>query len=230
MKFILSRTDDWRTRSRKWIIGYGLLFWLVSRIIAFILLMGCVAVYNAYGINPETLTKFTGNPETASTLGSATYVFFTIFLAAPILEECIFRLGLSFRKWQIALASASIPAYILWQKLGSITFATGTIYAVGIIAVFCLIYCLTSDSFWAEQKKIYYRPMIWLTAIAFGLIHLIAFSDYSLELLPYMLCVINVPFLAGCAITYYRINLGFWWGVALHIFNNLPAIFLLLAK
>ncbi len=230
MKFILSRTDDWRTRSRKWIIGYGLLFWLVSRIIASILLMGCVAVYNAYGINPETLTKFTGNPETARTLGSATYVFFTIFLAAPILEECIFRLGLSFRKWQIALASASIPAYILWQKLGSITFATGTIYAVGIIAVFCLIYCLTSDSFWAEQKKIYYRPMIWLTAIAFGLIHLIAFSDYSLELLPYMLCVINVPFLAGCAITYYRINLGFWWGVALHIFNNLPAIFLFLAK
>ena len=191
---------------------------------------GVSRVYNAYGINPETLTKFTGNPETARTLGSATYVFFTIFLAAPILEECIFRLGLSFRKWQIALASASIPAYILWQKLGSITFATGTIYAVGIIAVFCLIYCLTSDSFWAEQKKIYYRPMIWLTAIAFGLIHLIAFSDYSLELLPYMLCVINVPFLAGCAITYYRINLGFWWGVALHIFNNLPAIFLFLAK
>lgn len=192
--------------------------------------MGCVAVYNAYGINPETLTKFTGNPETARTLGSATYVLFTVCLVAPLLEECIFRLGLSYRKWQIALALASIPAYILWQKLGSITFATGTIYAVGIIAVFCLIYCLTSDSFWAEQKKIYYRPMIWLTAIAFGLIHLIAFSDYSLELLPYMLCVINVPFLAGCAITYYRINLGFWWGVALHIFNNLPAIFLLLAK
>ena len=192
--------------------------------------MGCVAVYNAYGINPETLTKFTGNPETARTLGSATYVLFTVCLVAPLLEECIFRLGLSFRKWQIALASASIPAYILWQKLGSITFAAGTIYAVGIIAVFCLIYFLTSDSFWEEQKKIYYRPMIWLTAIAFGLIHLIAFSDYSLELLPYMLCVINVPFLAGCAITYYRINLGFWWGVALHIFNNLPAIFLLLAK
>ena len=27
----------------------------------------------------------------------------------------------------------------------------------------------------------------------------------------------------------YRINLGFWWGVGMHIFNNLPAIVLLIS-
>ena len=75
----------------------------------------------------------------------------------------------------------------------------------------------------------YYKPMIWLTAIGFGLIHLIAFSSYSWTLLPYMLCLVSVPFFAGCAITYYRLNLGFWWGVGLHIFNNLPAAVVLLA-
>lgn len=34
MKFILSRTEDFHIHSKKWIVGYGLLFWLISRIIA----------------------------------------------------------------------------------------------------------------------------------------------------------------------------------------------------
>lgn len=54
-----------------------------------------------------------------------------------------------------------------------------------------------------------------------------AFTTWSIEMVPYMLCIIAVPFFGGCAITYYRINLGFWWGVGLHIFNNLPAIAML---
>lgn len=114
MKFIILRTDDHETRSKRWIIGYGLLFWLVSRIIAMFLVTGCAALYDMFGINPAELTRFTGDPETAKTLGSTAYVLLTVCVAAPLLEECIFRLGLSFRKWQVALAAASVPAYILW--------------------------------------------------------------------------------------------------------------------
>ncbi|WP_290045463.1 CPBP family glutamic-type intramembrane protease, partial [uncultured Muribaculum sp.] len=82
--------------------------------------------------------------------------------------------------------------------------------------------------YWQKLQQKYFRFAVWGTAIAFGLIHLIAFTHYSLILVPYMLCVVTVPFAAGCTITYYRVNLGFWWGVAMHIFNNLPAIFVLL--
>lgn len=228
MKFILSRTDDRKNHSKKWIVGYGLLFWLISRIFAMLLVVGCGAVYNAFGVNPESMTKFTGNPETARNLGSMVYVLLTIVIAAPLLEECIFRLGLSFKRWQIVLAGASIPAYILWQHIQSVTITSAALYIAAVAGVFAGLYFLTSDSFWASQKRIYYHQCIWLSAIAFGLIHLIAFSQYDLMLIPYMLCVINVPFLAGCAITYYRVNLGFWWGVALHIFNNLPGIIMLL--
>lgn len=228
MKFILSRTNDFENHSKKWIVGYGLLFWLVTRLIAFGLVIGCVAIYNAYGLNPEEMTKFSGDPGTAKSLGSPIYVFLTACLLAPLLEECIFRLGLSFKRWQVALAAAAIPTYILWQRFNILNASSIVIYAVGIIGVFCLIYFLTSDSFWRKQKSMYYKPMIWLSAIAFGLIHLIAFSNYSITLLPYMLCLVSVPFFAGCAITYYRVNLGFWWGVGLHIFNNLPAVAVLL--
>lgn len=227
MKFILSRTDDYTIHSKKWIVGYGLLFWLISRIFAMLLIIGCVSIYHAYGINPENLTKFSGNPETAKNLGSSVYVFLTIFLIAPLLEECIFRLGLSFKRWQIAIAVASIPIYIMWQHINHLTIGTAAIYVSGAIAVFLFIYYFTNDTFWREQKQMYFKSTVWLSAIAFGLIHLIAFSSYSLILIPYMLCIISVPFFAGCAITYYRINLGFWWGVGLHIFNNLPAILLM---
>lgn len=229
MRFILSRTDDYRIHSKKWIVGYGMLFWLISRIIAMLLVIGCVAVYNTFGMNPETHTSFAGNPETTRKLGSITYVLLTTSIVAPVLEECIFRLGLSFKRWQVALAVASIPTYILWQHLSSLTIVSALLYIASIIAVFSLVYGLTSDSLWDELKKTYYNLTIWFSAIAFGLIHLIAFSSYSLSLLPYMLCVVSVPFFGGCAITYYRINLGFWWGVGMHIFNNLPAIVLLIS-
>lgn len=121
MKFILSRTDDIRTHSKKWVVGYGLLFWLISRIIAMLLIIGCVAIYKTCGIDPESQTSFVGNPETAKKIGLSIYVLMTVSLAAPLLEECIFRLGLSFRRWQVALAASSIPAYILWQHLYSIS-------------------------------------------------------------------------------------------------------------
>ncbi len=229
MKFILSRTDDFRTHSKKWVVGYGLLFWLISRIVAMLLIIGCVAIYKTCGIAPESQTSFIGNPETAKKIGSSVYVLITVSIVAPLLEECIFRLGLSFRRWQVAFAASSIPAYILWQRIYSLSIANVSICVFSIVAVFSAIYFFTTDSFWNSQKKKYYKPSIYVSAIAFGLLHLIAFSNYDYTLIPYMLCVISVPFFAGCAITYYRINLGFWWGVGLHIFNNIPAIAVMLS-
>ena len=229
MKFILSRTDDIRIHSKKWVVGYGLLFWLISRIVAMLLLIACVAIYKTWGIDPESQTSFIGNPETAKEIGSSIYVLMTVSIVAPLLEECIFRLGLSFKRSQVALAASSIPAYILWQHIYSHSIAIVSICVFATVALFSSIYFFTTDSFWNSQKKKYYKSSIYVTAIAFGLLHLIAFSNYDYALIPYMLCVISVPFFAGCAITYYRVNLGFWWGVGLHIFNNVPALVVMLS-
>ncbi len=212
-------------------VGYGLLFWLVSRIFAAVLLICCVAIYKSQGMDPETLTKFAGSPESGKALGNAfLFSLLTISIMAPLMEECIFRLGLSFKKRDVAIAGAAIPAYLLWQHFRHLSAVSISIYIAAIVAVFCLIYFFSTDNFWQKQKEKHYLPAIWITAIAFGLIHLIAFSSYSVALIPYMLCVISVPFFAGCAITYYRINLGFWWGVGLHIFNNLPGIIIMLVS
>ena len=229
MKFILSRTDDYKFRSMKWVLGYGFLFWLISRLVSMGLIIGCTAIYEANGINPASLTRFMGNPETAKSLDSIIYVVLTICFVAPLLEERIFRLGLSFRKWQIAVAFASIPVYILWQHWNSMTVAVGSICAVGAVSALLIVYCFTTKSLWLRLKLNYYRLAIWVSAFAFGLIHLIAFSNHNPILWPYMLCIVSVPFFAGCAITYYRVNLGFWWGVGLHVFNNLPGVFVIMS-
>ncbi len=228
MKFILSRTEDFRAHSKKWMVGYGLLFWLISRIFAMLLIIGCTAIYKSAGIDPESQTSFVGNPETASNIGPTIYVLMTVCIAAPLLEECIFRLGLSFRRWQVALAAASIPAYMLWQHMYSVTVVTVAGHIFAMIAIFSAIYFLTTDSFWISQKTKWYESSIYISAIAFGLIHLIAFSNPEPILIPYMLCVVSIPFFAGCAITYYRVNLGFWWGVGLHIFNNIPGVVIIM--
>lgn len=229
MKFILSRTHDYKVHSKKWIAGYGLLFCLASRIFSMILIIGCIAIYKSFGIDPETITQFAGNPDTVKKFCSTLYSLLTVCIVTPLIEECIFRLGLSFRRWQIALAFASIPLYLLWQRMNHLTLGVASKYALCVIAAFAAVYYGSTDSFWKEQKQKFHKLTIWSSSIAYGLIYLLDFSSYSWMLIPYMLCVISIPFFGGCAITYYRINLGFWYGVGLHIFNNLNAIMILMS-
>lgn len=224
MKFILNRVDDRSNHSIGWIVGYGLLFWLITRIIAVVLLFICSNIYSRYGINPEELTKFAGMPDS---LYNSFYIIITAALMAPLIEECIFRLGLSFKRWHIALGASAIPAYIAWQGLMYREWWITSSWLVGAAILFSAIYFMTNDRLWSKLKNKFLQSAIWISALAFGLAHLIAFSDYSLLLIPYMLCVILVPLFGGFAITYYRINLGFWWGVGLHIFNNMPAVIML---
>ena len=49
------------------------------------------------------------------------------------------------------------------------------------------------------------------------------------QVFPFALATILVPMAGGCAITYARVNLGFWWGVLLHTANNVPGVLVLLA-
>ncbi len=227
MKFILSRTEDYRIHSKKWIIGYGMLFWLITRIMVVAVMYGCIAICKKFGIDAEQMTQFAGDPTSIKAMYSPLFCILLLGVFAPILEEGIFRLGLSFKRWQIALGAACIPAYILVQGLGKVSPTNAICLGIAIGLIFCLIYFLTTDKYWVKEKKRYYHCAIWFSSISFGLLHLMAFTTWSIEMVPYMLCIIAVPFFGGCAITYYRINLGFWWGVGLHIFNNLPAIAML---
>ncbi len=229
MKFILSRTDDYQSHSKKWIVGHALLFWLITRIIAAAILIGCTAIYKSCSINPESLTAFNGNPTVAKSSGTIIYALVSVMIIAPFLEEGIFRLWLSFKKWQVAISFTLIPLIIIWQNYKSFAIWQSVIFVLLAAIVFCGVYYGCNQNFLTEIKKRHLVFACWVASIGFGLIHLIAFSTITWTLLPYCLCVILIPFFAGCACTYLRVNLSFWWGLGMHIFNNIPAAIVMLS-
>lgn len=229
MKFILSRVDDRASHSKKWIVGHALLFWLATRIIAAGLVIACTAIYAKLGITHNMLPEFGGTPKAAATLEKLLQSLAMTTVIAPVFEEIVFRLGLSFKKWQVALNLAAIPLLAVYMNLWKISLLSAMIWIILAVIIFATVYRLTSQDFWNNVKSKWFVTAVWFTSIAFGLIHLRAFSFFSLEMLPYMLCMISIPFFGGCACAYLRVNLGFGWGLAMHIFNNLPGIFIIIA-
>lgn len=225
MKFILSRVNDSATHSKKWVIGYAALFWVITKIIASVICGICIAVYlQSYGCNPQEMTAFGGNPTKAASVASLIWKLALVGLLAPVIEEFIFRLGLSFKKIQVALAISGIPIFVWWSRMSIWPWWFAAIaVAIALIIFFCIMR-FSDQNFWTSLKERYMVTAMWVTSIAFGLVHLVAFTLLDAFLFPYAICVILAPFFAGCACAYLRVNLGFKWGVAMHIFNNIPGI------
>ena len=86
-------------------------------------------------------------------------------------------------------------------------------------------YChFTTDEQWKAWRKKYIIPAMWISVISFGLVHLRAFSVMDWQVLPFAFATILIPTAGGCAVTYARVNLGFWWGVLFHSIINIPSV------
>lgn len=229
MQFILSRNNDFETRSKSWMVKYALIFWLVSRIAVMAMMGVCMAVYSRAGINPKELTAFGGDPSVAAGAGNLLRALLITALIAPVFEEILFRYGLSFKRFSVAVSCAFIALFPAFSHNKSAGLAMWLIGLGAAAAVFCAIYFTTSDTLWQKLKQRWQVSAMWVTSIAFGLTHLVAFSSLTWVLLPYALVVISAPFFAGCACAYLRVNVGFGWGVAMHIVNNIPGIIYMIA-
>ena len=225
-KFILNRPDDYLSLSKKKMIGTAFLWLVILVFCAGLLKTACNAIYMSMGINPEELTKFGGDPK--NYMGHASWrILVHLMIIAPLAEEIMFRLGLSFKRQTVALWLGLLPlvcAYYMhkchvWYIL------------LGLAAVGALIYWLvcrfTTDEQWKGWRKKYIIPAMWISAIGFGLLHFKAFSVLNWQVFPFALSTVLVPMAGGCAITYARVNLGFWWGVLLHCIINIPSVLLI---
>lgn len=228
MTSIFSRINDSETHSKKWIVGYSLLFWVSTRLLAILIVVACKVIYENLGFSDDMFPSFGGTPKGASTIGKLIYSLATVAIIAPLIEETLFRLGLSFKKWQVALSLAFIPIFIGWSDVKTLTWISGSLYILSAVLVYFAVNRFTSQEFWSRLKENRMVASMWITSIAFGLVHLHAFNFISLEMLPYCLCMILSPFFMGCACAYLRVNLGFWWGVGMHIFNNIPGFITIL--
>ncbi len=225
-KFILNRPDDSLTLSRGKIVGSTVKWFLLLMGCAIALRVVCVAIYMSMGINPMELTTFGGDPSNFA--GKATWkTFLTLMVIAPLAEEIMFRLGLSFKRQTVALWVGLLPVVCAWylHQCRVWYILAGLVAASAVL--FWLICRFTTDEQWAEWRQKYIIPAMWISAVGFGLLHFRAFSVLDAQVFPFALATILVPMAGGCAITYARVNLGFWWGVLLHCIINIPAVLMI---
>ena len=184
--------------SRGKIIGTTLKWLVILMGCAILLRIACIAIYMSMGMNPMEMTKFGGDPTHYKGM-DPWRAFLRLLVIAPLAEEVMFRLGLSFKRRTVAL----------W---------------LGLLPIVCALYM------WKEWRRKYIIPAMWISAISFGLMHLRAFSVLNGQVFPFALATILVPMAGGCAITYARVNLGFWWGVLLHCIINIPGVLMIVAN
>lgn len=228
-KFILNRPNDFLSFSKKNIIGITLKWFVILMAGAILLRIACVAIYMSMGVNPMELTKFGGDP--TNYLGHATWkTLLKLMIVAPLAEEIMCRLGLSFKRQTVALWLGLLPfvcAYYMhnchvWYILLEVTI-------VG--AFICWLICrFTTDEQWKEWRQKYIIPAMWISAIGFGILHFRAFSVLNWQVFPFALTTILVPMAGGCAITYARVNLGFWYGVLIHCIINIPPVLIIVSS
>ena len=233
--FILNRPDDYLTLSRGKIIATSLMWFFFLWIGSLILLMACVRIYNSVGFSMEQIKKLTeyrsvdfvfklykGKP-----LG---LVFLIVVFLGPLMEEVLFRLGLSFKRIDAAIWVGLLPALSAFCFVKSREwYFLLALAAVGAV-LFWLICRFTTDDQWKAWRTKYIIPAMWMVAIVFCLIHLTNFVSLSLMVIPLALTMILPKMATSSAITYLRVNLGFWWGVLFHSASNLIALLLYAAS
>lgn len=225
-KFLLNRPDDRDTQSKGRII-VNMLIWLVILYAGYLVLyVICMGIYGANGVIPTKLTEYGTDPYYWKEQPFWQTILWVLILA-PLCEESMFRLGLSFKRRTVGLWAGLLPVVVAWYVFHCRVWFILLLLAFAGGLIFWLICRYTTDEQWENWRKNYIIPAMWVSAIGFGLFHLNAFSVLNWMVLPFALVKVLQPMADGCAFTYARVNLGFWWGVLFHFTKNLPGVLLI---
>jgi len=178
--FILNQISDSYTKTTGQIVLKAFLWLICLTAVGIAIRIACIAIYKANGINPMEITNFLGDPSTY--VGHATWnIILSILFVAPVCEELIFRLGLGFTRKVDALWVGILPVLIVSFFLKCKTWYIILALLIIGVALYFLVCCFTTDDQWKVWKEKYLKYAVWISALAFGLVHLIAFSTINLQ-------------------------------------------------
>lgn len=100
----------------------------------------------------------------------------------------IFRLGISLKRNAVSLWVAIAPAILIWYLISKNYIIVGVALVIGLL-IGAYIFFRTDDSLWDKVGAKLSLAVVWISALAFGLLHLNAFTDMSWAILPYALCI-----------------------------------------
>ena len=107
----------------------------------------------------------------------------SVLLVAPLCEEVIFRFGISLKRNAVALWVAIAPAILTWYLISKNCIIVGVALLIGLL-IGAYIFFRTDDSLWDKVRAKMSLAVVWISALAFGLLHLNAFTDMSWVILP----------------------------------------------
>lgn len=149
--------------------------------------------------------------------------FYSAFLM-PFIEEVIFRFPLNLKKWNVAIGVSMLSFMFIGDKVFRMNiYNFNTWIKFGVVFFILMIFYFLEQKYFDIIKNKYYGICFYSFCLSFGLIHIFNFihliPDKLVFLVPFfVLPQIILGFFAG----YIRIKSGFFWGVLIHIFFNLP--------
>ncbi|MET3980641.1 hypothetical protein ABIB62_003242 [Mucilaginibacter sp. UYP25] len=146
---------------------------------------------------------------------------FYICIVAPLIEESIFRLPLSFKRQHIAVAFA-FAIMLLARLIPGLATQNLTINIISRLALFGLGFFAINNFAPAIKTpgKRFQTILIITSIVVFGLVHISNYMPLQWPILIiYPLYVIPQLFM-GWALTYIRFKNGYFWGMGLHALIN----------
>lgn len=164
---------------------------------------------------------------------SVVIIFVVIVFLIPFLEELIFRLSIIqeriFLKESLILLALFIILKIIAYKN---TIFTIQIFIITFLWVICLLFVIYTLLLYIFQKNSIIRfyqthPkfIVYFSVFIFGLSHVLSKGNFISISITLILLLISTIYIFGAfALSFMRINLGFFWGVWLHTFYNLSFV------
>ena len=151
------------------ILLYAALFFIVTRIAAMLLQKSGAALYEwGWGLDAAGMLGARTPESMVSEMGWRAVPH--VLLLAPFVEECAFRLGLSFRRWHIAAGLGVLAYFFADWMLFFADVANARYWALPVwIAVAAAVYGFTTDGFWLSKRDRWLRPAMWASTVVFAL-------------------------------------------------------------
>jgi hypothetical protein len=155
--------------------------------------------------------------------GNIYFLTLIVSVAAPIMEELIFRLPLRLKKYNFI---PFILIVLLLNSLGIINHYTNGLSWYYVLPVFITVLALivvftpTYFSKISTYLKSKYGWYFYFIALLFGFYHLINYR-FTIQVLFFAPLLVLPQIVAGLLLGYIRIRFGFIWGILLHAIHNL---------
>lgn len=147
-------------------------------------------------------------------------LFLVMCIWGPIVEECVFRLGLTLRKRDLGIAFAMLYIGLAGHIFASFSWQTLLRLAIA-IAIFIGVYKIEILHRFIEQKKeTVFNVVIYLSIMTFGLVHITNFSPLTAAQIPYYMVLMLPQLFAGILLAFIRLRYGFGYAVLYHSANN----------